>query len=256
MLTDLFIKNFAIIDNLHVSFKPGLNVLTGETGAGKSIIIDAVDLVLGGRGSADIIRTGEEEAIVEAIFDIEGFPEISAFLSGSGVDCDGELLIKRTVSRSGRSRAFVGGGLYTINALSDLSGQLINIYGQHESQTLMKPEYHLRLLDEFGGISSNREDFSQIFETYRKTSSLLKQMADGEQDIARKIDLLSFQSGEIEKAAILQDEDEEMFRERELLVHGERLKKNSSEAYDLLYGSDSALLGNLSRTISCLEGIR
>ena len=107
MLTDLFIKNFAIIDNLHVAFRPGLNVLTGETGAGKSIIIDAVNLVLGGRASADLIRTGEEEAAVEAIFDLSRHPAIQAGLAETGVECAGELLVKRVVSRTGRNRVFV-----------------------------------------------------------------------------------------------------------------------------------------------------
>src|SRR5512137_2631171 len=160
MLTDLFIKNFAIIDNLHVAFSDGLNVLTGETGAGKSIIIDAVNLVLGGRASAELIRTGEDEAVVEALFDLSGRDEILARLAGSGVECDGELLVKRTVARSGRNRVFVGGGLSTIAALSDLARHLINIYGQHESQTLLKPDNHLLLLDGFASLSPLREEFA------------------------------------------------------------------------------------------------
>jgi len=114
MLTDLTIKNFAIIESLHVPFQPGLNVLTGETGAGKSIIIDAVSLILGGRASADLIRTGEDEAVVEALFDVSSSPSISAVLAEGGIDCYGEMLIKRMVSRSGRNRVFINGALSTL----------------------------------------------------------------------------------------------------------------------------------------------
>ncbi len=133
MLTDLNIRNFAIIDNLHVAFGPGLNILTGETGAGKSIIIDAVNLLLGMRASAELIRTGEEEATVEAVFDLSCHPGILAKLVETGVECDGELLVKRVIARSGKNRVFVGGGLSTTAVLAELGQSLINIYGQHES---------------------------------------------------------------------------------------------------------------------------
>jgi DNA repair protein RecN (Recombination protein N) len=247
MLTDLFIKNFAIIDSLHVAFGKGLNILTGETGAGKSIIIDAVNLILGGRASADLIRTGEEEATVEALFDLSGHPDISARLAESGVECDGELLVKRVVARSGRNRVFVGGGLSTLAALSECARELINIYGQHESQTLLKPENHLRLLDDFGGLGPLRSRFAAIYDEYRKTAAEIRTIEEGEREAARRIDLLSFQSGEIGAAALAADEETELDQERQLLVHGEKLFRNSSEAYELLYGGDDAILGALRR---------
>ena len=247
MLTDLFIKNFAIIDSLHVSFGKGLNILTGETGAGKSIIIDAVNLILGGRASADLIRTGEEEATVEALFDLSGHPEISARFAEAGVDCEGELLIKRVVARSGRNRVFVGGGLSTLAALSDLARELINIYGQHESQTLLKPENHLRLLDDFGGLGPLRSRFAAVYEDYRRTSAEIRKIEEGEREAERRLDLLSFQSGEIGAAALTADEETDLTQERQLLVHGEKLFRNSSEAYELLYGGDGAILGVLRR---------
>src|SRR5512133_672241 len=134
MLTDISIKNFAIIDALHLSFGSGLNVLTGETGAGKSIIIDAVNLVLGGRASADLIRSEAEEATVEALFDITGSPSLAGFLQERGIDCSEELLVKRIISRSGKNRIFINGSLATLAGLAELSARLINIYGQHESQ--------------------------------------------------------------------------------------------------------------------------
>src|SRR5512138_805218 len=149
MLTDLNIKNFAIIDTLHVPFGPGLTILTGETGAGKSIIVDAVNLILGSRASAELIRSGAEEATVEALFDLSGHPDLVALLTELGVECDDELLVRRVVSRSGKNRVFIGGGLSTLAVLTELARRLVNIYGQHESQTLLKPENHLVLLDGF-----------------------------------------------------------------------------------------------------------
>ena len=256
MLTDLYIKNFAIIDNLHVAFREGLNVLTGETGAGKSIIIDAVNLVLGGRASVDLIRTGEEEATVEALFDLSGRPEILAGLAETGVECDGELLVKRMVSRTGRNRVFVGGGLSTISVLADLAGRLINIYGQHESQTLLKPENHLLLLDDFGALARLREEFTTVYDDYRQTLINIRRLDEGEREAARRIDLLSFQSEEIGSAGLLPDEEEDLARERELLVHGEKLLANSRGAFDALYGGDDSILGHLRQVLAGVGEIR
>src|SRR6266568_2168016 len=182
MLTDLNIKNFAIIDNLHVTFQAGLNVLTGETGAGKSIIIDAVNLVLGGRASADLIRTGAEEAAVEAIFDLSDRPELLAELAAQGVDCDGELLVKRTIARSGKNRVFLNGGLATLAVLADAARRLINIYGQHESQTLLRPENHLELLDGCGGLAEVRNAYVLLFADYQSTRQSLRQLEEGERE--------------------------------------------------------------------------
>ncbi len=256
MSTDLYIKNFAIIDNLHVAFREGLNVLTGETGAGKSIIIDAVNLVLGGRASVDLIRTGEEEATVEALFDISGRPEILAGLAETGVECEGELLVKRMVSRSGRNRVFVGGGLSTLAVLADLAGRLINIYGQHESQTLLKPESHLLLLDSFGALARLRGEYTAVYDDYRQTLNNIRRLDEGEREAARRIDLLSFQSEEIGSVGLLPGEEEDLARERELLVHGEKLLANSLGAFDALYGGDSSILGHLRQVLAGVGEIR
>ena len=250
MITDLYIKNFAIIDNLHVEFREGLNVLTGETGAGKSIIIDAVNLVLGSRASAELIRTGEEEAIVEAIFDLSSSPGILDGIEESGGKCDSELLVKRMVSRSGRNRVFVGGGLSTIAVLADLARQLINIYGQHESQTLLKPDNHLLLLDGFAALSPMREKFAALHDTYRQTLAACRRLDEGEREAARRIDLLSFQSEEIGKALLSPGEEEELERERQILVNAEKLLLNSRMAFDSLYGGDASILGHLRQLLA------
>jgi DNA repair protein RecN (Recombination protein N) len=250
MLRELQITNLAIIDKLHVEFHGGLNILTGETGAGKSIIIDAVNLVLGARASSDLIRSGADEASVEALFDLSGRPALIENLAGMGVECDGELLVRRVVSRGGKNRVFIAGGLATTSMLSEISRTLINIYGQHESQTLLKIEQHLRLLDGFSGTLPLREQFSARFEEYQKAKAELEALEQGEREAARRIDLLSFQSGEIAEARLYAGEEEELAEERMRLAHGEKLLCSSQQAFDSLYGGDSALLGSLRRVIS------
>ncbi|ABB31184.1 DNA repair protein RecN [Geobacter metallireducens RCH3] len=245
MLIDLSIRNFAIIDTLHVPFQPGLTVFTGETGAGKSIIIDAVNLIMGGRASADLIRTGAEEATVEAVFALpEGSP-LGARLADAGIECDGELLVKRVVSRSGRNRVFVGGGLSTQAILADMARELVNIYGQHESQTLLRTDNHLTLLDGFGGLLPLRESYGALYADYRATLDQIRALEEGEREAARRLDLLSFQASEIREAALHPGEDADLERERGLLAHGEKLLFASQEAYAALYGDDGAVLDRL-----------
>jgi DNA repair protein RecN (Recombination protein N) len=245
MLTDLFIKNFAIIDNLHVSFGNGLNILTGETGAGKSIIIGAIELILGGRVSADIIRTGADEAVVEALFDLSGQDAILAALAETGIDGNGELLVKRVIARSGKNRVYLNGGLSTITMLSETARLLVNIYGQHESQTLLRQENHLALLDGFAGLGGLRTEVAALFEEYRRVRAEIKRLEEGEREAARRMDLLEFQSAEIGAAELRPGEEEELVRERQLLSHAEKLFQNSQWAFETLYGGEQTILGLL-----------
>jgi len=247
MLTDLSITNVAIIDSLRLSFRPGLTMLTGETGAGKSIIIDAVGLIMGGRASAELIRSGEDEAVVEALFDLSALPGLAGFLEESGFEADGELLVKRSISRAGRNRIFINGAMATLSLLSDISRRLINIYGQHESQTLLRPENQLLLLDAFAGTSDDREFFAGRYRELQETREHLQRMDEEEQELSRKLDLLSFQSDEIATADLREGEDEELEERRQLLANVEKLGTASAEAYELLYGGDGAILGSLKR---------
>ena len=247
MLTDLTIKNIAIIDTLHIAFNAGLTVLTGETGAGKSIIIDAVGLIMGNRASGDLIRSGEEEAVVEALFDISDHRHIRELLSAAGFECETELLIKRSLPRSGKNKIFINGSMATLALLSDIAPRLINIYGQHDSQTLLKPENHLRLLDTFAGIGDQRQQFTNHFVQLASVREQLSGLEHAEREAERRLDLLSYQSEEIAKAALKPGEEQQLEEQRQLLAHAEKLQSVSCEAFDRLYGGDGALLGQLKR---------
>jgi len=245
MLTDISIKNFAIIDSLHIQFGRGLNILTGETGAGKSIIIDAVNLVLGGRGSVDLIRTGADDASVEAMFDISAEMALIDFLAEKGIDAGDELLLKRTISRSGKNRIFINGSLSTLSSLADIASRLINIYGQHESQNLLKVENHLEMLDSYASLNDLKAEFSSLYRAYRKIRDRLSGLENGARDAERQKDILSYQLDEIIKAALVPGEDEKLEQERNLLLHAEKLLLKTQSAYDLLYGAEESALGAL-----------
>ena len=247
MLTDLTIRNVAIIDTLQIRFKQGLTVLTGETGAGKSIIIDAVGLIMGNRASSDLIRSGEEDATVEALFDISAQPDIRQMLSEAGFDCEDELLIKRYLSRSGKNRIFINGCMATLALLSDIAPRLINIYGQHDSQTLLKPENHLRLLDTFASLNGRRQEFMAIFSRLAALREQIDGLESEERDAERRLDLLSYQSEEIAKAELKGEEEEELEERRKLLTNAEKLGGTCSDAFERLYGGDGAILGQLRR---------
>ena len=245
MLLDLVIRNVAIIDTLRVEFRPGLTILSGETGAGKSIIIDAVNLIMGGRASTELIRSGEEEAQVEALFSLEGLPAVAGELATAGIGADGELIVRRTISRAGRSRVYLNGALATTAQLAAIAPRLVNIYGQHESQTLLRLANHLELLDGFGRLAPLRELYGALYAEYGEVTARIRSLEQDERDAARRLDLLTFQSGEIAAVAPLPDEERDLEQERELLAHAERLLQGTGSAFERLYGDDNALLSRL-----------
>jgi len=255
MLTDLSITNVAIIDNLHLTLQPGLTVLTGETGAGKSIIIDAVGLIMGGRASVDLIRSGVEEAAVEAIFDISGQADVQQSLEQAGLEAGPELLVKRSISRSGKNRIFINGSMATLALLTDIAGRLINIYGQHDSQTLLRPDNQLALLDAFAGTTALREEFAGIFRTHAGIVERLENLDAQERETARRLDLLSFQSEEIAAAQLRAGEEEELEEQRQILASAGKLSSVSGEAFEVLYGGDGAILGQLRRISASIREI-
>ncbi|NOQ86056.1 MAG: AAA family ATPase, partial [Deltaproteobacteria bacterium] len=173
MLQELHIENFAIIDNLNLSFSNGLNILSGETGAGKSIVVGALSLLLGGRASPEMIRSSEEEATVEAVFDVEPDSLINHQLEERGFRKDESLLLKRIVCRTAKSKVFINGSLATLQMLNQMGMSLISISGQHENQTLLQVDKHIDLLDEFAGLASLKEQMEHSYKEYSGVSQRL-----------------------------------------------------------------------------------
>lgn len=253
MLTDLSIRNIAIIEQLQLTLGPGLTTLTGETGAGKSIIIDSLSLLSGGRAASDLIRSGEEEATVEAVFDISGQPELGGYLTDAGIAHDGELLVKRIVNRSGRNRIYLNGSLATLAQLADIGRRLITIHGQHESQTLLKPESHLLLLDSFAACGPKRRELAEAFDAWQALEQQTADFEAQERDAAHRLDLLAFQCEEIEQAALKPGEDDELAEEQRVLAHAGRLAAITGSAFESLYGGDRTILGELRRLTATLH---
>jgi DNA repair protein RecN (Recombination protein N) len=229
MLRLLRIRNLAVIEAVEVEFEPGFNVLTGETGAGKSIVVEAVGLLLGGRASTDLVRTGESHATIEALFDHAG----------------SELLIRREVSSSGRSRSFINGDLATAASLRDLSQQLVEIHGQHEHQTLLDPASHLPLLDSYAELGSLAEHVGSTWRALRQLRDQLDRSRMDSREKAARLELIAFQLNEIEKVKPVTGEDEELAATKHVLANAERVHRLCEESYATLYDSDNAVLAGL-----------
>jgi len=231
MLRLLRIRNLAVIEAVEVEFERGFNVLTGETGAGKSILVEAVGLLLGARASADLVRTGESQATIEALFDDQD---------------GGEILIRREVSSSGRSRSFVNGDLATAAALRDLSQQLVEIHGQHEHQTLLDPLTHLPLLDSHANVGPLAARVASSWQVLRQLRDQLERSRMDDRERTARLELIAFQLGEIEKVKPVSGEDEELSATKHVLANAERVHRLCEESYATLYDSDDAVLAGLS----------
>ena len=256
MLSDLTIRNFAIIESLHVQFGPGFNVLTGETGAGKSIIIDAVNLLLGGRARGEVIRAGAKEASVEAIFDLQDEVGLRALLVEQGLENGAELLVRRLVSRSGKNRVFVNGSTVTLAQLRDLTSRLVNIYGQHEHQNLQQVETHLELLDDFAGLRPQLDLYRGAFERCRQIQQQLDGLNLAERERQQRLDMLRFQQQELAAAQVAAGEDVALEQERSLLQHAEKLTAATSGGYEILYAGQAAVCGQLGEVADQLEALQ
>ncbi|PLT29142.1 DNA repair protein RecN [Peribacillus deserti] len=244
MLAELSIKNFAIIESLTVSFEKGLTVLTGETGAGKSIIIDAINLLIGGRGSSEFVRHGEDKAELEGLFQIESNHAIVAKAAEFGIDVsDGMAVLRRDISSSGKSVCRVNGKLVTIAVLREIGGTLVDIHSQHEHQELMDADLHLPLLDHFGGkdISSALHEYQQLYKRYETAAKQLKSLSQDEQKMAHRLDLIQFQYDEISKAELKLNEDEELSEEKQRISNFERIHEALQSSYHSLGGEQKGL---------------
>lgn len=245
MLAELSIKNFAIIEALSVTFTRGLTVLTGETGAGKSIIIDAIHLLVGGRGSAEFVRHGEEKAELEGLFqaDDNNHPVIAKALE-FGIDVEeGMIILRRDISQSGKSVCRVNGKLVTISTLREIGATLVDIHGQHEHQELMDDSRHLSLLDQFGAddIFPSQGEYKQVFRRYEQTLQRLKALSENDQQTAHRLDLIQFQFDEIQNANLKLNEDEELYEEKRKLSNFERVFESIQSSHTALHGEQKGL---------------
>ncbi|MDA1185382.1 MAG: DNA repair protein RecN [Acidobacteria bacterium] len=230
MLRSLSIRNLAVIEAVDVEFEPGFNVLTGETGAGKSIVVEAVGLLLGGRASADLVRTGESRATIEAVFHAAGT----------------DTVVRRELSSQGRSRSFVNGAPATASALRELSAHLVELHGQHEHQALLDPLTHLPVVDEYGELTEIASQVSQAWTRVRALREQLDRSRMGATEKAARLELIEFHLGEIERAAPQPSEDTGLTSVRDVLSSAERVQALCEESYAALHDSDGSILASLS----------
>jgi DNA repair protein RecN (Recombination protein N) len=259
MLIELRIKNFAIIDELNLSFSKGLNILTGETGAGKSIILNAVHVLLGDKATEEWIRSTEEEASVEAVFDISGNSEIkekiqekAPHLQGAGEE--DSLLVRRLISRSGRGKVFINGNLATLGTLSEVGEGLLSVYGQHEHQSLQRVETHVDILDEFGGLLGFREEFQEQYLEFIALSEEVEKIRAEKERRAKERELMAFQSREIETSGIQIGEEESLKEDRVLLTHAKKLMDFAHASEEALYSEEGSAIERVQKVLSqCRE---
>ncbi|PYG86829.1 DNA repair protein RecN (Recombination protein N) [Ruminiclostridium sufflavum DSM 19573] len=259
MLLQLDIQNIALIDKLSLEIAPGLNVLTGETGAGKSIIIDSINAILGERINRDIIRNGKEKAFIEAVFDYDD-TYINDILEQLGIEAeDGNLIISREISLSGKNTCRINGRLVNVSALKQVGELLIDIHGQHDNQSLLKTDTHIKLLDAFGGeaVQKCKTEYSEVYGEYKSIKSRIQGLAGDKGEIARRMDMLKYQIDEIKGAKLKRGEDEKLNKQRQLLANSEKIMSSVIEAYGLLNEdiNGKSAMYNLNNALRELSGI-
>jgi DNA repair protein RecN (Recombination protein N) len=241
---------------MKVSFTGGLNVITGETGAGKSIIIGAVGLLLGERASADMIRSFEESATVEALFDIGEKDDLKKRIRQMGFHVGKELILKRIVTRTGKNRVYIDGQLATLGMLSTISESLINICGQHEHQVILNADNHIDILDEFGGLLPIRLEYADMYGQYLSLKERIREVLSVKKTRGEREDLLRFQFKEIDDAGIRAGEDTALLEEKKVLNNVQRLMDYAAGAHDVLYGRAGSVLAELRGTIASIREIK
>ena len=259
MLTELRIRQLAVIDEVTLALAPGFNVLTGETGAGKSIIVGALGLLIGERASSDLVRTGAEKATVEGIFDVAARPALRRALDERGIECDGTLVLKREVASAagGRARAWINGTPVTAGTLADVGRALVNVHGQHEAQALLAPEAQRDILDAFGDALGERAAVEDAQRALREMEVALAALDTREAEARRRADWLAHVAGEIEAAAPRPDEEAALDDEARRLTHAEELQALATEVTEALEGESGALprLAPVQRALGGLQRI-
>ncbi|NOX32563.1 MAG: DNA repair protein RecN [Deltaproteobacteria bacterium] len=246
MLSELAIKNFAIIDDLRISFRDGFSVLTGETGAGKSIIIEAVNLLLGSRASAGLVRAGCDHAELEAFFDIDTDSRTAMILKDQGIDGSDGLIIRRIVSSSGKNRVFINSRQSTLEFLKQVSRDLAGISSQHAHQGLLKEENHLDILDEFAGTALLRNEVKALYQSIIPLKRKIRMLKESLDQKRKEQDFLEFQINEISAAAILPNEDEDLEKKRHALLNASQIFEAVNRSIHEIYDREGSLIERLS----------
>lgn len=255
MLKSLTVVNFALIDRAHIEFVPGLTILTGETGAGKSILIDALSAIIGGKASADSIRTGADDFRVEAVFDIAGIHSLDSILDEQGIvpEDDGSLIIARRLTRHGKNSIHVNGCQVTLAILRKIGEKLVDMHGQHENQALLKPEVHLALTDTFAAdIKPKLDEYRQTYKTWLKLKTELTGLTQDSRERLQREEMLAWQTQEIAAAALVPGEEEKLESQVKVLANAEKITKAISRSYMLLSQGNKGFSG----IVSCLADIK
>lgn len=247
MLLEISIKNFAIIEEISLTFENGMTVLTGETGAGKSIIIDAMNLMLGARASLDVIRHGVNKAEIEGLFSVGENPALTQILEENGIDVTEELIIRRDILQNGRSIGRINGQMVNLTTLRAVGQYLVDIHGQHDQEELMKPNMHIRMLDEFGNeqFADVKKHYQELFESYRQLRKRVVTKQKNEQEHKARIEMLEFQIAEIEAATLKSGEDQVLNQKRDKLLNHKNIADTLTNAYVMLDDEEFSSLSNI-----------
>jgi DNA repair protein RecN (Recombination protein N) len=255
VLLELLVENYAVVEKLTVRFRPGFNVLTGETGSGKSIVVGALGLLLGGRASATVLRTGTQRARVSGVFEVP--PEAAHLLADAGIQLDGEdLIVDREILAGGKSRAWIANRPVSVSLLRELAPFLGDIHGQHEQQRLFSRDVQLAILDDFAGLEDHRASTGELFRAWRDCDAELREMDRAEQERLRSLDIWKFQRNEIENAALKHGEDLELEAERRILQNVGRISENAVSAYEVLYDATDSAYAHIRQVLKRLDDLR
>jgi len=245
MLMNLQVRDFAIVEKIDIEFEPGMTVLTGETGAGKSILVDALGLVLGERGSTQLVRDGAKRAEFAAEFDVSGLEAVGAWLDEQALELDGECLLRRVINADGRSRAFINGNAVPLSQLKNIGELLLDIHGQHFHQSLGRRPVQRDLLDHFGGLLEQRAEVATSYSSWIAVAERLKSLLDADADKASRLELLTFQLQELDSLGLTEGETLELNNERQKLQNSGRLADGVTAALDVLIDSESSNANSL-----------
>ena len=257
MLLEISIKNFAIIEAISLNFEKGMTVLTGETGAGKSIIIDAMNMMLGARATTDVIRHGAPKAEIEGLFSVENSHALQMIFDEQGIELGDEIIIRREILQNGRSVSRVNGQMVNLSVLRSIGQYLVDIHGQHDQEELMRPQLHIQMLDGFGdaGFLELKQAYQTNFDAYRKMRKQLLEIKKNQEEHRARIEMLEFQMAEIESASLQPGEDLKLNQERDKLLNHKNIADTLTNAYTMLDNEEFSSLANVRSAMNDMESL-